>query len=454
MTEVLEQTARDVGVFRCLECGKCTAICPVSRYDCCFSPRRTVGRALMQPDDTLLTDDCLWTCLTCLQCSQVCPAAVAYSDLTLGLRTEARRLGETAVCTHGEAIHTWMRLMLDPMLKQDRLGWLTGGERSKAQKAEEQRSRGAPLCLQEQGGRGTGEQVGKESEERENTHHASPRPYSEQARIPVLSQAEGTHYELRVSDNSDTLYFVGCAPYYGALFKPLGVDGNGIARSTVRVLNALGIEPKILADERCCGHDLLWEGDVDGFRCLAELNAAFIRQAGVKRIVTSCPECARALKVDYPAHGIELNVEVLHLAELLAGDEWLTADGRPSTVVTYHDPCRLGRHLGVYDAPRQVIERLGLELVEMPRHGPNALCCGTNGWTHCAIANKAIQVDRLREARSTGANLLVTACIKCQIHLKCAMQDQLLGDEIAIEIKDLATLAAEALMTNQMRTEI
>jgi Fe-S oxidoreductase len=79
--------------------------------------------------------------------------------------------------------------------------------------------------------------------------------------------------------------------------------------------------------------------------------------------------------------------------------------------------------MGVYDAPRQAIGQMGLELVEMPRNRANALCCGTNGWTHCAVANKAIQV-----------------------HLRCAMQDQLLSDEIAIEIKDLATLVAEALV--------
>ena len=99
----------------------------------------------------------------------------------------------------------------------------------------------------------------------------------------------------------------------------------------------------------------------------------------------------------------------------------------------------------MYDAPRQVLEELELELVEMPRARANALCCGTNGWAHCTINNKAIQVDRLREARATGAELLVTACIKCQIHFKCAMQDQLLGEEIAIKIEDLATLVAEAL---------
>jgi heterodisulfide reductase subunit D len=383
-TGPLHQLMRQTGVFRCLECGKCTAICPISQYDHCFSPRRTVGRALMRHDRTLLSDDRLWTCLTCWHCSQVCPAGVAYPELTLGVRAEARRLGAAAVCTHGEAIHAWMRMMMEPQLKQNRLGWLRN----------------------------------------DNTCHTPP-----------------------VTDHdSDTLYFVGCAPYYAALFKPLGVDGEGIARSTVRVLNAGGVQPQVLADERCCGHDLLWEGDVAGFRALADLNVALIRASGAKRIVTSCPECARALKIDYPAYGFDLGVEVLHLAEWLACQAFPVMNRQAQvSFVTYHDPCRLGRHLGIYAPPRQVIESLGLELVEMQRMRGNALCCGTNGWTHCTVANKAIQVDRLREARATGAELLVTACIKCQIHFKCAMQDQGLADEIAIETKDLASLVAEML---------
>ena len=383
-SERLEQTVRQTGVFRCLECGKCTAICPISHYDHHFSPRRTVGRALMRHDRALLTDDRLWTCLTCLHCSQVCPAGVNYWQLTLAVRTEARRLGMAAVCIHGESIHAWMRLMMEPNLQQNRLGWLAQDAR------------------------------------------------------------------LATRDDSDTLYFVGCAPYYGALFQPLGVDGDGIARSTVQVLNVLGIQPQVLPDERCCGHDLLWEGDVEGFRSLAELNTSLIHRSGARRILTSCPECARALQVDYPAHGFDLGLEVLHLSQLLAGSDWQdrTAPMRcasHASQVTYHDPCRLGRHMGVYDAPRQVIQGLGLKLVEMQRNRANALCCGTNGWTHCAIDNKAIQVDRLREARAAGAGLLVTACIKCQIHLLCAMQDKLLGDDIAIQIKDLANLVAESL---------
>jgi Fe-S oxidoreductase len=247
----------------------------------------------------------------------------------------------------------------------------------------------------------------------------------------------------------------------------MGVRADEVAQSTVSVLNALGIRPQVMADERCCGHDLLWEGDVEGFAALAELNAELIHESGAKRIVTSCPECARALSVDYPAHGVDLGVEILHLAELVAQEapeadggngqpnRSLLADAMPSAMVsdaapraTYHDPCRLGRHLGVYDQPRQAIAEAGFELVEMPRHRENAQCCGTNGWTHCGAANKQIQSERLREAQATGAEVLVAACLKCQIHFLCALQDRQLDREITIEIRDLSTLLAQALQGN------
>jgi heterodisulfide reductase subunit D len=391
--KTLEQTIYESGVLRCLECGKCTAICPIARFDGGFSPRVTVGRALARHDETLLRDDRLWTCLNCLQCNQVCPAAVDYSSLTTAVRIEARRLGQAALCTHGEAIHVWMRMMMQPDLRQNRLGWLTPNLKSQI---------------------------------------ANPRsPISNlQSSIPNTQHT--------------TLYFAGCAPHYDALFAPLGVKGTQVAQASVHILNALGIEPVVLADERCCGHDLLWEGDVDGFLALAQLNADMIRASGVKRIVSSCPECVRALKIDYPAYGIRLNVEVVHLSELLANTQYPIPKIKGRTV-TFHDPCRLGRHLGVYDAPRKVLESLGYRVVEMRHARRNATCCGTNGWTHCDAANKAIQVQRLREARATGADVMVTACLKCQIHFKCALMDAQIRGKVGIEMVDLATLVAEQL---------
>lgn len=371
----LEQAIQSSGVRRCLECGKCTAICPIARYDGGFSPRVTVGRALIYRTDELLDDDRLWTCLNCFQCSQVCPANVNYSALTLAVRTEARQRGQAALCTHGETIHVWMRMMTQPALKQNRLAWLSTD-----------------------------------------------------------------HSPLSASATSDTLYFTGCAPHYDALFAPLRVKGTSVAQASVRILNALGIEPQVLADERCCGHDLLWEGDADRFLQLARLNAEMIRASGVKRIVSSCPECVRALKIDYPAYGVRLGVEVLHLSELVADSKLKTKS--QNAKVTFHDPCRLGRHLGVYDAPRKVLEQLGYQVVEMRHNRRNATCCGTNGWTHCGAANKAIQVQRLREAKATGAEMMVTACLKCQIHFKCALMDKQIADQVGIEMVDLTELVA------------
>ena len=384
--KTLEQAIHETGVLRCLECGKCTAICPIARHDGGFSPRVTVGRALVRHDEALLRDDRLWTCINCLQCSQVCPAGVDYSALTKAVRVEARRLGQAALCTHGEAIHVWMRMMTRDNLEQNRLEWLSPNLKFQVSNLQ------------------------------------SP--------IPNVQ--------------SPTLYFAGCAPHYDALFAPLGVTGTQVAQASVRIMNALGIEPLVLADERCCGHDLLWEGDMDGFLKLAQLNAELIRASGVKRIVSSCPECVRALKMDYPAHGITLNVEVIHLSELISNLQSPISKVKGKTV-TFHDPCRLGRHLGIYDAPRKVLEGLGYKVVEMRHARRNALCCGTNGWTHCDAANKAIQVQRLREAKATGADMMVTACLKCQIHFKCALMDARLKDEIGIEMVDLATLVAAQL---------
>ncbi len=113
--------------------------------------------------------------------------------------------------------------------------------------------------------------------------------------------------------------------------------------------------------------------------------------------------------------------------------------------MTFHDPCRLGRHLGIYEQPRKILEQLGYRVIEMRHNRRNATCCGTNGWTHCGAANRAIQAQRLREARTAGADLIATACLKCQIHFRCALMDEQLRNEIDIETVDLAVLAASRL---------
>jgi heterodisulfide reductase subunit D len=381
--DAIAHSIRQNRAYYCLECGKCTAVCPISRREVGYSPRSMVEATITDRGGEMVHDGRLWSCLTCGRCSQICPSDVRFSEFTRDLRAVARSVEQEGRCSHGETIQTWMRMMTNPDLKQNRLEWLDE--------------------------------------------------------------------ELRTSSDSDTLYFVGCLPHYDVLFNEIGAQGLEIARSAVKVLNHLGIEPIVLADERCCGHDLLWEGDFENFRKLAELNVALLRETGAKRIVTTCPECAHTLKVDYRAFGGGLDMEVLHLSQFLAQKleagqlELEELSGR----VTYQDPCRLGRYLGVYDEPRQVMAALGLELAEMEYHRGRALCCGTSAWTHCGATAKSIQVDRLREARATGAETLVTACAKCQIHFRCAMDDARLSDEIEIEVKDLTSLVAEALVQQE-----
>jgi Fe-S oxidoreductase len=214
-------------------------------------------------------------------------------------------------------------------------------------------------------------------------------------------------------------------------------------------LNLLGIEPKLLPDERCCGHDALWTGDIETFKKLAEHNATQIKKAGVKKIVFSCSEGYRTFKLDYPNY-VDLGCEVQHISELLA--EKIAQNGvkfkEIKKKVTYQDPCRLGRHLGVYDAPRKVIESIpGIELVEMRHSGRESICCGTSAFTNCDSYSNMLRAERLCEATETGAELLITACPKCQTHFRCAMMDK--GEEHRstpkIEIMDLANLVANAI---------
>jgi Fe-S oxidoreductase len=118
-------------------------------------------------------------------------------------------------------------------------------------------------------------------------------------------------------------------------------------------------------------------------------------------------------------------------------------DGEPT--LTYQDPCRLGRHLGVVDAPRRVLSSMpGATLVEMGRSGRDALCCGTSGFIHCNAASRELQERRLAEAARTGADTLVTACPKCLIHFACAQdEDRRSGrGKTRIEVQDFTVLAA------------
>lgn len=249
--------------------------------------------------------------------------------------------------------------------------------------------------------------------------------------------------DLRTDPEGETLLYVGCAPFFDAFFTDLGAKTLDAARGALKILNHLGIEPRVLADERCCGHDFYWGGDVDTFRRLALINKEQIERSGVSRVVFTCPECLSTFKDLYPKVGVKIEAELISITQLMAQQTKDLELGPLDRVVTFQDPCRLARHLGDTDSPREVIGALpGTVFKEMAHAGVAAICCAGNSWNGCDAITKTIQVKRLKEASNTGADLLVTACPKCEIHLKCALKGL---EEPGIEIRDLTGLIAEAM---------
>jgi Fe-S oxidoreductase len=260
--------------------------------------------------------------------------------------------------------------------------------------------------------------------------------------------------DLEVAEEGDVALFVGCLPFFDLLFESeLGRRTIDIARAAIRLLNRVGIQPVVLAEERCCGHDLLWNGEREAFQALAEGNAASFKDRGVKHLLTTCAECCRTWRLDYPEATPDYQPKVEHLAEFLAArieSGELEARSGASAALTFQDPCRLGRHLDVTDAPRRVLETVsggngGLR--EMTLSGGDAQCCGTSGFIHCDANSRRLQSERLESAAATGAETLVTACPKCLIHFNCARcEDQRRQLETnGIEVEDLTILPAETL---------
>lgn len=267
---------------------------------------------------------------------------------------------------------------------------------------------------------------------------------------PDLKQQrlEWVDKSYQTSASGAYLYFMGCLPYFDVLFSDIGVESLNIARHTLKILNYFSIKPQLLPNEKCCGHDFYWNGDLVNFKKLAEANLEQIKKSKAKTVVTSCPECYRTLKVDYPRFFGPQSFEVLHISELIA--KILTEKNvkfkSNGEKVTYQDPCRLGRHLGIFEPPRQILGQLmGSGFSEMPRNRARAVCCGVSGWMNCSQVSKQIQAHRLREARTTGAQTLITACPKCQIHFQCSLLDTQLKSEVNLKIKDLTQLFTEHL---------
>ncbi len=248
--------------------------------------------------------------------------------------------------------------------------------------------------------------------------------------------------DVKTASQADILYFVGCRAAF--------VDTE-IATATARILSAAKANFMVMEDEPCCGHFLFVTGQIEKARKLADENLKLLRDSGAKTVVFSCADGYKAIKVDYPKllglSTSDLGFEVKHITELV--DQWVTEgrlklDRRIDMKLTYHDPCNLGRlsepwvswegvredwgvfnpprnmrrgiH-GVYESPRNILKAIPrIELVEMVRHHENAWCCGNEAGVKEAFPDVALWTasERLREAASTGAEAIVSACPACK----------------------------------------
>jgi heterodisulfide reductase subunit D len=236
------------------------------------------------------------------------------------------------------------------------------------------------------------------------------------------------------SGDSKYGYFPGCVDSLGLLLHDIKTDFGEITSSSLKLLDKIGIKPRIM-NMKCCGHDVLWQGKKDVFDRLKSSNIKYIKDSGIDTLITSCAECYRTFSKDY-----DLDIKVVHISELL-DKLGLNIDAR----VTYHDPCRLGRHMGVYDAPRKALTSNGVKIIEMEHSKENALCCGVSSFMNCNEQTKALRIARMNEAEATGAKTLITTCSKCLAHFNCLKTEKDAIKTYDFDVVDLSVFLARQL---------
>lgn len=260
-----------------------------------------------------------------------------------------------------------------------------------------------------------------------------------------LKWAEGLNVPtIEENPTPEILWWVGCAPATDS-------RAQKVARAFALILNRAGVNYAVLGkNEQCTGDSARRAGNEYLFNEMANANVKLLNSVAPKRIVTTCPHCLHTLKNEYPAFGGSYTV--IHHSQFI--NELITSgkleldlqksSGDLFTNITYHDPCYLSRHNHIISEPRSDFAKIGLSLIELPRHGLKSFCCGAGGaqmWKEEEHGSERVNANRFREAEATGADVLAVGCPFCMIMLTDAKK----ATNSEMQVLDIAELVAARL---------
>ena len=259
---------------------------------------------------------------------------------------------------------------------------------------------------------------------------------SESIQVPTMAQmmAEGK--------NPEVLFWVGCAGSFDDRAKK-------ITKAFVKLLNQAGVSFAVLGtEESCTGDPAKRAGNEFLFQMQAAMNIQVLNGYGIQKIVTTCPHCFNTLKNEYPDLGG--NYQVMHHTQFLKS---LLQEGKLKVEggsfkgkrITFHDPCYLGRANGEYQAPRDLLRKLEVELIEMRRCKSNGLCCGAGGaqmFKEPEKGNKDVNIERTDEALETKPEIIAAGCPFCNTMMTDGVKAAEREDDIAV--MDVAEMIASA----------
>ena len=380
--EVGLETVKDLGskivldALTCVECGRCQVNCPAWGAGKELNPKRIV----LQTREALLagerekklgevySEKVLWQCTTCGACENQCPVGIEHLPILIGSRR--------GLVSNGDAPE-YLGAVYNHLERRGNIWGLGYDQRQK---------------------------------------------FVDAAKLEIFDPSR-----------HDVLVWLGCAGAFEADFQKS-------LRSLFEILRARGVPFGVLSKERCTGDPAKRTGNEYVYQELANGNIEELRAAAPKKILTSCPHCVKTIGSDYRKFGYEVDVvhssvfveeltressaTTRHARSAKASDTRSAKASAEREIVTFHDPCYLGRYAGRVDEPRALLTRFGADIKEPERNRDNPFCCGAGGGLLFADKEEEpgtrISDVRFKQLRATGANTVVTACPFCSIMLKGA----------------------------------